>query len=161
MILTAKITKVQKHPDASKLKVCTVDTGSENFTVVCGASNVEEGMVTVLAQVGSTLPSNTKIEIGELRGVKSHGMLCSAKDLGIANESGIIHLSDDQRLGISYKELDKEALSSIPWFSFKLVDTHIEKDGRIFVINHPKKIPDGKILSQSYWDGSQYLYRSF
>ncbi len=161
MILTAKIIEVNKHPDAMKLKVCIVDTGAEQFQVVCGASNVQVGMITILAQVGSTLPSKTKIEVGELRGVKSHGMLCSAKDLGISNESGIIHLNDSQDLGKDYKELKRETLSSIPWFNFKLIDTHIENNGIISVINHPNDLPSGKVISQSYWDGSQYLYRSF
>jgi len=162
MILTAKILSTKKHPDASKLKVCTVDTGSEKFEVVCGASNVEINMVTILAQVGSILPSQTKIEIGELRGVKSYGMLCSAKDLNISNESGIIHLDDNQELGVLYTELDKSLLSSIPWFTYKLVDTHVEKkNGIIQVVNAPIKIPEGTVISQSYWDGSKYLYRSF
>ncbi len=161
MIVTAKILEIKKHPDASKLKLCTVDNGSEKFQVVCGASNIQDGMVTILAQVGSTLPSGTKIEIGTLRGEKSYGMLCSAKDLGISNESGIIHLTDTQELGIAYTSLDQDNLSSIPWFTFKLTDTHIEKSGKIIVVNHPDNIPDGKIISKSYWDGSKYLYRSF
>ncbi len=161
MISTCKIVSVSKHPDASKLNVCTVSTGSEELQVICGASNVAEGMISIIAQVGATLPSGKRIEIGELRGMKSFGMLCSAKDLNISQENGIIHLPEETKLNENYQSLDLSLLSSTPWFKYKLVDSHIEKDGRIFVVQAKTPKIDGRIISETYWDGEKYLYRSF
>ncbi len=159
MIRTCKITKVTKHPDSNKLKVCQVDNGQKTVQVICGASNVQEGMITIIAEMGSTLPSGVNIQVGELRGMESHGMLCSPKDLNLSQENGIIHLPKDSELGIQYNEVESRLLSSTPWFLYKLVDQHIEENGKIKVTRN--KVDTGKLISETYWDGEKYLYRSY
>ena len=81
---TARVTEVVKHPDADKLTVCTVDTGTETIQVVCGAPNVKAGMLTAIAKPGVRLPDGTKIKKSKVRGIASAGMLCSARELGLS-----------------------------------------------------------------------------
>ena len=91
----AKIIKAVKHPNADKLKLCDVSVGkSEIVKVVCGASNARDGLITVYAPPGAIIPKNKmKLKIAKIRGVESHGMLCSENELEISNESsGIIEL---------------------------------------------------------------------
>lgn len=102
-IITAKILKIDSHPNADKLHLVTVDTGKENKTVVCGAQNIEEGQVIPYASVGSEVFSRKTGEMftltpAEIRGVVSQGMLCSADELGLTernyqSEDGILILS--------------------------------------------------------------------
>ncbi len=100
-VVIAKVLKVEAHPDAKKLHVCQVDDGhGEVSNVICGASNVREGLVVAFAKVGAVLPKEFKIEPKELRGVESFGMLCSASELGLAETSqGIMELPEDANLG--------------------------------------------------------------
>lgn len=102
-IVTAKILKVDQHPNADKLHLVTVDIGTETKTVVCGAQNIEEGQVIPYASVGSEVFSRKTGEMftltpAEIRGVVSQGMLCSADELGLSernyqSEDGILILS--------------------------------------------------------------------
>lgn len=102
-IITAKILKIDQHPNADKLHLVTVDTGSETKTVVCGAQNIEEGQIIPYASVGSQVFSRKTGEMftltpAEIRGVVSQGMLCSADELGLSErnyqtEDGILILS--------------------------------------------------------------------
>ncbi|MFC5604464.1 YtpR family tRNA-binding protein [Sporosarcina koreensis] len=95
------ITK-EKHPNADKLSVCTVDVGNETLQIVCGAPNVDAGQKVVVAKVGAVMPSGMVIRDAELRGIASSGMICSAKELGIPNapvEKGIMVLSEDATPG--------------------------------------------------------------
>ena len=74
----------EKHPDADKLSVCTVDVGGEELLqIVCGAPNVAAGQQVPVAMVGAVLPGDFKIKKAKLRGVESQGMICSAKELGM------------------------------------------------------------------------------
>lgn len=73
----------EKHPDADKLNVCQVNVGSEVRQIVCGASNVRAGIYIALATIGTELPGGLKIKEASLRGVESHGMICSAKEIGL------------------------------------------------------------------------------
>lgn len=73
----------EKHPDADKLNVCQVNVGNSVRQIVCGASNVRAGIHIALATVGAELPGGLKIKEAKLRGVDSHGMICSAKELGL------------------------------------------------------------------------------
>ncbi len=100
-VVIAKVRKVEAHPDAKKLHVCQVDDGNgEVCNVICGASNVREGLIVAFAKVGAVLHKEFKIEPKELRGVKSFGMLCSASELGLAEASqGIMELPEDAELG--------------------------------------------------------------
>ena len=96
-----------KHPNADKLKVCKVDTGTDKVDVVCGATNVEKGMKVVYAPPGSVIPINQmKLKATKIRGVESRGMMCSEHELGLSdNHEGIIKLSDKSIVGQPYSEI--------------------------------------------------------
>ena len=88
-----KILKTQKHPNADKLKLCDVSTGGSSVVkVVCGADNAREGLVTVYAPPGATIPkTKMKLKVAKIRGVESRGMLCSESELNLSEEgAGII-----------------------------------------------------------------------
>src|SRR5204863_8700414 len=87
-------------PDAERLQVCQVDTGSGTVQIVCGAPNARAGLKAPLATVGAKLPGGIDIKAAKLRGVESFGMLCSAKELGIdADASGLLELPADAPTG--------------------------------------------------------------
>jgi phenylalanyl-tRNA synthetase beta chain len=96
-IVVARIESVAPHPNAERLRVCSVDAGSgERVTVVCGAPNAAAGMLAPLARVGATLPGGTDIRATDIRGVRSEGMLCSARELGLSDDaSGLMALPED------------------------------------------------------------------
>ena len=95
-IRTARIHKVQPHPDADRLTVCEVEVGEDLIQVVCGAPNAREGLLTAIALPGVTLPGGMKIKKAKVRGQESLGMLCSARELGLNEEhSGILEISGD------------------------------------------------------------------
>lgn len=95
------VEKAEQHPNADRLRVCTVNTGSGTFQVVCGAPNARSGMKGVFAPVGSTIPdSGMVLKASKLRGVDSNGMLCSARELKLGEDhSGIIDLPADTPVG--------------------------------------------------------------
>ncbi|MBL1140667.1 MAG: phenylalanine--tRNA ligase subunit beta [Proteobacteria bacterium] len=106
-LVVAEVKSVEKHPDADKLHICQVDCGEKDLlTIVCGASNVREGLRTVLAKVGATLAGKPKLEAVALKGVTSYGMLCSVAEIGLgeANE-GIIELSNTEITGKPLNEI--------------------------------------------------------
>lgn len=110
-VVVAQVLEVVKHPDADRLNVCQVDTGSGTpTTIVCGAPNVAVGLKVPCALPGAQLPGDFTIRIAKVRGIESSGMLCSAKELGIAEEaSGLLILPADAPVGQSirqYLELD-------------------------------------------------------
>ena len=100
-VLIGEVLSVEPHPDAQKLRVCSVDVaGDENLSIVCGAANVAAGMRVPVACVGAKLPGNFKIKKAKLRGVPSFGMICSASELGLAESSdGIMPLPSDAPVG--------------------------------------------------------------
>ena len=92
----------EKHPNADKLSVCTVDVGSEQLQIVCGAANIDANQKVVVAKVGAVMPSGMIIRDAELRGVPSSGMICSASELGMPNAEknvGILVLAEDAIVG--------------------------------------------------------------
>ncbi|RME40705.1 MAG: phenylalanine--tRNA ligase subunit beta [Deltaproteobacteria bacterium] len=94
-VIVARLKSVEKHPEADRLTLCQVDTGSETVQVVCGATNHKTGDLVALAQVGSVLPGDFKIKKSKIRGQVSMGMLCSEKELGLSDESsGIMILPE-------------------------------------------------------------------
>ena len=94
-VVVAEILAVEKHPNADKLTVCTVDAGGEKLRVVCGAPNVRKGMKAPLAKIGALLPGFS-IKKTSLRGVESEGMLCSARELGLSEDhSGLLELAGE------------------------------------------------------------------
>ncbi len=102
----AKIIKVEKHPNADKLKICEVSVGGkENLTVVCGAPNARDGLLTIYAPPGAIIPKTKyQLKIAKIRGVESSGMLCSESELNLSNNSdGIIELRNKEKeIGKSY-----------------------------------------------------------
>ena len=108
-VITAKVLEKNKHPNADKLSLCSVSDGTKTYAVVCGASNVEAGQVIALAVIGAELPGNFKITRAKIRGIESEGMICSAKELGLAEESeGIMVLPASAPLGIPLEEAFKD-----------------------------------------------------
>ena len=100
----ARVISAEPHPDADRLKVCMVDTGTERVQVVCGAPNARAGMLGVFARVGLTIP-RTKLLLKEttIRGVASKGMLCSAYEMGLSDDhEGIIDLPEGAPLGAPF-----------------------------------------------------------
>ena len=99
-VIVALVQEKLPHPNADKLSLCTVNSGSELLSVVCGAQNFKAGDKVALAQVGAVLPGNFKIKKSKIRGEESSGMLCSEKELGLADDSaGIMILPQDLQLG--------------------------------------------------------------
>ncbi len=105
-VVVAHVLEVVKHPDADRLNVCKVDTGrGEPTTIVCGAPNVAVGLRVPCALPGAQLPGDFTIKIAKVRGIESSGMLCSAKELGIAEEaSGLLILPADAPVGQSIRQ---------------------------------------------------------
>ena len=105
-IVVGEIKEAVQHPNADRLRVCKVDVGqAEWLDIVCGAPNARVGIRIPCAMVGAQLPPGEDgkpfiIKIGKLRGVESQGMLCSAKELGIADDTGgLLELALDAPLG--------------------------------------------------------------
>ena len=113
-VVVAEIVSIAPHPDAEKLRVCQVNVGSASVQIVCGAANARAGLKAPLATVGAVLPGDLKIKAAKLRGVESAGMLCSAKELGLAAAStGLLELPADAPVGASirdYLQLDDAVL---------------------------------------------------
>jgi phenylalanyl-tRNA synthetase beta chain len=88
-VVVAEVKAVEKHPNADKLSVCQVDAGTGGvLNIVCGAPNVRAGMKVPCATIGAVLPGNFEIKQAKMRGVESHGMLCSARELGLSEDHG-------------------------------------------------------------------------
>ncbi len=99
-VIVARLAEVRPHPDADRLTLCSVETGSETLQVVCGATNHKSGDLVALAQVGTELPGGLKIKKSKIRGQESCGMLCSVSELGLASRSeGILILPAELPLG--------------------------------------------------------------
>ena len=100
-IVVGLIDEVKPHPQADRLRVCTVDVGEkEMLTIVCGAANARPGMKAPVARVGTKLPDGTEIKQASLRGVDSAGMLCSAKELGLSEKSeGLLEFDSSAPIG--------------------------------------------------------------
>lgn len=102
--IIAQIEAVEPHPNADRLKVCVINTGSNQLQIVCGAHNARTGLKVVLAPVGSIVPQNQlQIRKSKIRGIESAGMLCSFAELGIKDraDDGIIEVQEDTVVGSS------------------------------------------------------------
>jgi phenylalanyl-tRNA synthetase beta chain len=113
-VVVAQIIEAEQHPDADKLRVCTVNAGDETVQIVCGAPNARAGLVAPLAKVGAVLPGNFKIKKAKLRGVESQGMLCAGAELTISEDNdGLMELPADAPIGTDIREylsLDDQAI---------------------------------------------------
>ncbi len=101
----ARVLTAEKHPQADKLQVLTVDAGSgETIQVVCGAPNARAGMLGVFGPPGAYIPgSDMTLKVAAIRGVESRGMMCSARELELGEDhSGIIELPADARVGTPF-----------------------------------------------------------
>lgn len=109
-IVVAEVVTREKHPNADKLSVCRVRDGKGERQIVCGASNFQAGDKVPLILPGASLPARPgeapfTIKVGKIRGVESHGMMCSPKELGLAEDaSGLMILPPDARVGQPFAE---------------------------------------------------------
>ena len=114
-VVVGEILAVERHPNADKLTVCTVDSGKQKLKVVCGAPNVRVGMKAPLATVGTVL-GKLEIKKSNLRGVDSEGMLCSARELGLSEDhSGLLEID-----GMPGQDVYKSLKLDEHVFTFKL-----------------------------------------
>lgn len=116
-VVTGEVTKVERHPNATRLTVCEVNVGEKRLSIVCGAPNVAVGVKVPAALAGSRLPG-LEIRTAEVRGVQSHGMLCSARELGLGDDAaGLLLLPADTAPGIDVRkllELDDQVITLKP-----------------------------------------------
>lgn len=99
-VVVGKVTRVDKHPNADKLSICTVETSEDAYQVICGAPNVAAGQSVPFARVGAELPNGFKIKKAKIRGVESFGMICSKEELGLEKQSdGIWAFEQDFAVG--------------------------------------------------------------
>jgi phenylalanyl-tRNA synthetase beta chain len=101
------VVEAKQHPNADRLRVCLVDTGSGQVQVVCGAPNARTGMKGVFAPVGSRIPgTGLELKAGVIRGVESNGMLCSKREMGLGEDhDGIIELPADAPVGAPFARI--------------------------------------------------------
>ena len=109
----AKVLEAKQHPNADKLRVCQVDTGTDVLEVVCGAPNARTGMIGVFAPTGTFVPgTGVKLEAKPVRGVVSNGMLCSERELELSNEhDGIIELPAELAKSLGKRYVDVMGLN--------------------------------------------------
>src|SRR5574344_1480221 len=109
-VVIGKVLTVDKHPNADRLRVTTVDIKTEVLTIVCGAPNVEAGQLVPVATIGAVLPNGLEIKESEIRGEKSYGMICAEDELGLGNNhDGIMILDKKAKIGepfANYLNLD-------------------------------------------------------
>ncbi|QRX83208.1 phenylalanine--tRNA ligase subunit beta [Glaciimonas sp. PAMC28666] len=110
-VVVGQVLEIAKHPNADRLNVCQVDVGTGTaLTIVCGASNVRAGLKVPCAMPGAMLPPGAdgkpfEIKVGELRGIESHGMLCSARELKLSEENeGLLELAGDAPVGLNFRD---------------------------------------------------------
>ena len=127
-LVVGDVLTTEKHPDADKLKLCSVSDGNETFNVVCGAPNVDAGQKIVFAKVGAVLPGDFKIGKAKIRGAESFGMICSERELGISEEhDGIMVLDDSVKAGTPIKDI----LGPL----FNAIDIEVTPD-KAFALSH-------------------------
>ena len=102
----AKVLTAERHPQADKLQVLSVDAGDGPLQVVCGAPNARAGLVGVFGMPGATVPANGMVlKVAAIRGVESNGMMCSTRELELGDDhDGIIELAADAPVGEVYAE---------------------------------------------------------
>jgi phenylalanyl-tRNA synthetase beta chain len=104
--VVGRVLAAEAHPNADRLRVCNVDTGDGERTIVCGAPNVAAGQSVPVALPGATLPGGMQIGEAKLRGVRSAGMICAAAELGLGESPEGILVLDEDRSGAPYVAID-------------------------------------------------------
>ena len=143
-VVVAEVLEVARHPNADRLNVCKVNVGeAQPLTIVCGAANVAAGAKVPCARIGAVLPGNFVIKQAKVRNVESLGMLCSAKELGMAEESaGLWLLPADAQVGQSLREyLELEDTL----FTLKLTPNRSDCLGVAGLAREVAAITDGKL----------------
>ena len=103
-VIVGKVKSCTKHPNADRLNLCEVDTGSDLLQIVCGAPNVKENILVPVATLGSKI-GDFEIKKTKIRGIESNGMICSEKELGISdNHEGIMVLDGTFKIGQTFSE---------------------------------------------------------
>jgi len=102
----AQVVEAVQHPNADRLRACRVDVGDGIISVVCGAPNARTGMKAVFAPPGAFIPgTGTTLKVGEIRGVRSAGMLLSAREMGLGDDhAGIVEVPAEAPVGVRYAE---------------------------------------------------------
>jgi phenylalanyl-tRNA synthetase beta chain len=104
-VVVARVDEVIPHPNADRIRLCRVTTTNGIQEVVCGAWNFESGAIVPLARPGAILADGTEVDIRTIRGVTSHGMICSERELGLGEDAeGILVLDGDFELGSDFAE---------------------------------------------------------
>ena len=99
-VQVAQIVRIDPHPQSDHLTICYVTNGGEALPVVCGATNMKTGDKVAFAPAGMALPGGQQVELTEIRGQQSHGMLCSERELGLSDDhSGLLIIEEDAKLG--------------------------------------------------------------
>jgi len=113
-VVIGKVATAKKHPNADRLKLCTVNDGIDTVNVVCGAHNVDAGQTVAFAQVGAELPGGFIISKAKIRGEESRGMICSERELGISDEhEGIMVLPDKLKAGTAINDYLGEVYNAL------------------------------------------------
>ena len=172
-MVVGKIVKVEAHPNADKLKICTVDVGDQEITIVCGGSNVAEGMKVIVGLVGAKVKWHGQGDLVELalvkiRGVESSGMICAADEVGLLNQfpkksdTEIVDLSENKArpgtplataLGLDdvIFEIDNKSLTNRPdlWGHYGMAREIAALTRKKFTPLVPEKIKENKKYSLS------------
>jgi phenylalanyl-tRNA synthetase beta chain len=105
-VVVAFVKEVFPHPHSSNLKLCKLFDGNKTYNVVCGASNISEGLYVPFARPGARLPNKVEIREVEIKGIKSEGMVCSAEELSLEDKSlGIMILANDIKVGENINDI--------------------------------------------------------
>ncbi len=126
-LIVGQVLEADKHPNADRLKLCKVSTGTETLQVVCGAPNARAGLKVVLARPGDVIPeSGEKLKKGAIRGVESQGMMCSTRELKLGDDhDGIIELPESAVVGASVTTV----LNIDPIFEINLTPNRVDALG--------------------------------
>jgi phenylalanyl-tRNA synthetase beta chain len=140
-VVVGQILTVEKHPGADRLRICKVDVGEAELQIVCGAPNAAEGLKVPCARIGAMLPAKSITQV-RVRDVESHGMLCSAQELGLADVTdGLMILSGEASVGAdlrTYLELDDNI------FTIKLTPNRADCLGMIGIAREVAAITETK-----------------
>lgn len=118
-VFSARVVEILPHPRSSRLKLARIDLGDRSETVVCGAPNLKVGDVVPYAAPGAILPTGMEIQVTEIRGVKSPGMLCSEKELDLGDDaSGLLIFDDDAPVG-------KPLALALPFIEDDILETSV------------------------------------
>ncbi|HNX10767.1 MAG TPA: phenylalanine--tRNA ligase subunit beta [bacterium] len=103
-VVVGQVLSVEKHPNADRLQITTVNVGAETLRIVCGAPNVAVGQLVPVALVGAILPNGLEIKEAEVRGEKSSGMICAADELGLGQDHSGIMVLEKAKIGQNFAD---------------------------------------------------------